>query len=167
MNPINQSSQNWLIVNQSINQLKVYNEGLRLIDWFCSFPGKMPYGCNSRVNAKKWLTQRDNTVHLPTFNWHLKRIQHVWSSLLNSGHGIVTCMGKSWFCGGPPVVVVCAGLFTWQAPDASQPVGQIILFMHTCLVRRCGLNPLSDRNDNYIIYLCKGCPLTLSRARSL
>ena len=32
-NPINQSRQSWLIVNQSINQ-KVYNGGLRLIDWF-------------------------------------------------------------------------------------------------------------------------------------
>ena len=31
--PINQSNQSWLIVNQSINQPKVYNESLRLIDW--------------------------------------------------------------------------------------------------------------------------------------
>ena len=32
MNPINQSSQSCLIVNQSINR-KVYNQSLRLIDW--------------------------------------------------------------------------------------------------------------------------------------
>ena len=47
-NPVNQSSQNWLTVNQEINR-KGY---AWLIDWFCTFPGKWPYGYNSRVNAE-------------------------------------------------------------------------------------------------------------------
>ena len=59
--PISQSSQSWLIVNQAINR-KVYDESLRLIDWFCTFPGKLPYGYNSRVNAERDSTSRDRTV---------------------------------------------------------------------------------------------------------
>ena len=43
MNSINQSSQ---------SDYKGYHRRLRLIDWFCTFPGKLPYGYNSRVNAK-------------------------------------------------------------------------------------------------------------------
>ena len=34
----------------SINQST--NESLRLIDWFCTFPGKLPYGYNFWKNAK-------------------------------------------------------------------------------------------------------------------
>ena len=33
-----------------------------LIDWFCTLPGKLPYGYNTRVNAKSDSTWRDNTV---------------------------------------------------------------------------------------------------------
>ena len=49
-NPTNQSSQSWLFVSQSINR-KAYSESLRLIDWFCTFPGKLPYGYNFRVKS--------------------------------------------------------------------------------------------------------------------
>ena len=41
---------------QQTNQGKVitkgYNESLRLIDCFCTCPGKLPYGYNSPVDAK-------------------------------------------------------------------------------------------------------------------
>ena len=45
---------------QQTNQVKVdlpsikqsTYESLRLIDWFCTFPGKLPYGYNSRVDPK-------------------------------------------------------------------------------------------------------------------
>ena len=47
-NPINQSSQSSLIVNQSINW-KVYNESLRLIDWFNPSSEKVPQGNDFRV----------------------------------------------------------------------------------------------------------------------
>ena len=47
--------------------IKVYNESLRLIDWFCTFSGKLPYGYDSRVNAKSDSTWRDNTVHVEPF----------------------------------------------------------------------------------------------------
>ena len=32
-----------------------------LIDWFCTFPGKLPYGYNFRVNAKSDSTSQDDT----------------------------------------------------------------------------------------------------------
>ena len=31
--------------------IKIYNEYLSLIDWFCTYPGKLPQGYNSRVNV--------------------------------------------------------------------------------------------------------------------
>ena len=49
--------------------IKVYNGSLRLIDWFCTFPGKLPYGYNSQANAKSGsmysiLYYPDNSAHL-------------------------------------------------------------------------------------------------------
>ena len=62
-NPINQSSQSWFIVNQSINP-KVYSESLRLIDW-CNPPSeKLPHGDDFRVGPKSDGTPRDKTVNL-------------------------------------------------------------------------------------------------------
>ena len=47
---------------------KVYNESPRLIDWFCTFSGNLPYGYNSRVNAKA--TQHNGIIQ---YMWN-----HLW-----------------------------------------------------------------------------------------
>ena len=64
-NPINQSSQSWLFLNQSINR-KVYNESLRLIDWFNPLSEKLPQGDDFRVGPESDRTPRDNTA-LPCY----------------------------------------------------------------------------------------------------
>ena len=59
--PIQQTNQvkvNLSSTNQSINR-KLYDESPRLIDWFCTSLGKLPYGYSSRVNAKSDSTLRD------------------------------------------------------------------------------------------------------------
>ena len=48
---------------------KVYNERLRLIDWFCTLPGKLPYGYNSRAKAK--VTQHNG----------IKQYKNIWKSI--------------------------------------------------------------------------------------
>ena len=60
-NPTNQSSQSWLILNQSINR-KVYNDSLRLIDWFNPPSEILPHGDDFRMGPKSDRTPRDNTV---------------------------------------------------------------------------------------------------------
>ena len=51
---------------QSINQPKVSNESLRLIDWFNPPSEKLPHGDDFRVGPKSDRTPRDNTV----ICWH-------------------------------------------------------------------------------------------------
>ena len=62
-NPINQSSQSYLIINQSINR-KVYDTSLRLIDWFNPPLEKLPHGDDFRVGLKSDRTPWDNTVRM-------------------------------------------------------------------------------------------------------
>ena len=57
-NPINQSSQSSLIVNQSINR-KLYNESPRLIDWFNLPSEKLPHGDDIRLGPKSDRTPPD------------------------------------------------------------------------------------------------------------
>ena len=50
------------MVNQSINRPKVYNKGLRLIDWFNPPSEKLPRGDDFRVGPNSDRTLRDNTL---------------------------------------------------------------------------------------------------------
>ena len=59
----NQVKVNLSSINQSINR-KVYNESLRLIDWFNPWSEKLPHGDDFRVGPKSDRTPRDNTLLL-------------------------------------------------------------------------------------------------------
>ena len=72
-NPINQSSQSWLIVNQSINR-KSYNDSLRLIDWFNPLSEKLPHGDDFRVGPKSDRPLRANTL-----------LNHAWQKVIAFG----------------------------------------------------------------------------------
>ena len=64
-----------------------------LIDWFCTFLRKLPYGYNSRVNAKSDSTQRDNTVLFSIFYFYILLI--VWFSS-DVFWLLIQYRGKSW-----------------------------------------------------------------------
>ena len=58
----NQVKVNLSSINQSINQPKVHNQSLRLIDWFNPPSEKLPHGDDFRLGPKSDRTLRDNTV---------------------------------------------------------------------------------------------------------